>query len=331
MSTPPLSILSMLDAAHAGEEKEHAEKEVIKRGVLRAGNSGVILPDGKVAGACARLAHLRSIGIDSETVGNDRRIMFGGGKSNEDYWYYVLGRTWGGPILREEEIPIEWFTANNTKVTGRPDIVLCEYNEDGKDSHPRDGLPIRTVMGLELKMVSAFNTARTVLFKNGGQPKLAHLCQAGHYSLKLGVPFRLVYTAYVDYPIPAWGARDLPAPGKPGSEYLQYNDKGQAKKITPFVRVYELTWDTEGMLCYRKEGTEIWTNTIVGQAAIEKYYDVVSAMGDGKALPPRPETLDSHGKPEGFTLCAYCALNNNCKESEYGKWLGAVKAQRGIK
>lgn len=328
----PINILNMLAQAHTGEEADHAAGEVVKAGVLRAGNSGILLQDGRFAGSCPRVAHLRTLSLSAEDVGADRRIMFGGGKSNEDYWYYILGRTWGGPILREEEIPIEWFTENGTKVTGRPDIVLCSGGPGVVSSSERTkGLADGTIgpqLGLELKMVSAFNTARTVLFKGGGQPKLAHLCQAAHYSWRLGIPFRLVYTSYVDYPIPAWGSRDLPNPGTPGSEYLQYNDRGQAKKIMPFVRVYELDWDGKEMLRYRKEGTEKWTATIVGKAAVEGFYEAVASMGPGVSLPPRPETLDSHGKPEGFTLCAYCELNPTCGETDYEKWVGKVRVKR---
>lgn len=329
MTTTALSITGMLSQAMELEEKDHAEKEVIKRGVLRAGNSGIILPNGNPTASCARLAHLRSLGIDSETVGADRRIMFGGGISNEGYWLRQLSTVWDGEILCEAEIPIEWSTTRSTKVTGRPDLVLCRSDPDGPIPHPRDGLPLVPVLGLELKMVSAFNTARTVLFK--GAPKLNHLCQAGHYSWKLGIPFRLVYTSYIDHSIPAWGTQGLPKINDPLAVHCQFNDRGQVKKILPFVRVYELQWDANGFLQYRVEGSKSkWVTTIVSQSGIANYYDVVDAMGPGQPLAPRPETLTATGEKEGWTNCAYCALNKTCEERDYSRWLSAVKELRGI-
>lgn len=324
-----INIHNMLQAALKQEEAEHAQGEVAKRGVLRAGNSGIILPSGVATGSCARLAHLRSRGIDSEDVGADRRIMFGGGISNEGYWHRQLSRTWGGPILREHEIPIQWTTSNGTRVSGRPDLVLCEVGEDTEYATP-EGIPVTPVLGLELKMVSAFNTARVVLFN--GKPKLNHLCQAGHYSWKLGVPFRLVYTSYVDFPIPAWGTQGLPKKATdPLAEFCQFNDRGSPKKVLPFVRVYELDWDGNGFLRYRVEGGGgSWTTSIVSQSAVENYYTVVAAMGPGKHLPPRPETLTATGDKEGYTICAYCQLNSACNETEYDRWMDTVKHLRGV-
>jgi hypothetical protein len=249
------------------------------------------------------------------------------GTANEDVVYNDLKQTAaeGEVILREEEIPISWLTTNGTKVTGRPDMVICR-KEDGQT------VP---VWGVEIKSIASVWTTREVL--GNQQPKLEHMIQAGHYAWKLGVPFRLLYKQYGIQEIPfwkgsgkgadakpGWGQSLFPRQGSPGSEYIDY-EKG---RIQPFEISYELEW-IKGVMHYRRESTSKWNRTLIQQNDIERYYEFVSTMGLEKKLGDRPMTVDAAGKEKSFSLCGYCPLNPVCKSSEkkgYQTWLDEVKA-----
>jgi len=287
------------------DQGDHEEK--LKVGTLRGGNTGSLLVDGSVLGKCGRLSLARALGINvsdaDETDPHSKELMFAAGHTNEDSWTYLLEKSWNGVIKREEEIPINWTLPGGTKVTGRPDIVLCD-----KDSKP--------VIGLELKLVSSLWTARDVRFKL--EPKTDHLLQAGHYAWQLGIPFELWYTSRVNFAIMSF-RQEYPKKGEPGSEYLSYNPKGEVKSTIPFLVGYELDWTKKGELIYRCVDPQLsWQTTNITIDGIKKYYESVEQQLQDSSLTisPRPANVKADGSKAPFNICNYCALNDTCTKLE---------------
>lgn len=318
----------------------YKELDAAKLGVLRAGNSGIMSVDGEVAGSCHRVAHLRQLGLELDPPDDKQLVMFQLGVSNEDVVYNDLRQT-ASPnevILREEEIPIEWFTSNGTKVTGRPDMVICEIPE-GTGSIVKTGVTVDTmdpqpkpVLCLELKSVASVWTTRSVLFEC--DPKLAHLAQVAHYMWKLGTPGRLIYKQYANQAMPDFAHRYFPRVGTPGSEYMEYGKDGKPKCVRPFEIVYELEFDGEGRLRFRREDqpTGVWGVTIVSKADIERFYEYVSTMGAAQTLGQRPLTLGWDGEAKRYSNCDYCPLDKVCdKVAKMGgtkKVTGSTEAEK---
>lgn len=301
-----MDVKALLKAGFDHINAEHAEHEKEKVGILRGGNSGLADFDGKkwgVTGTCHRKTYLRLKGIDLDDIDDDRHIMFGGGRTNEDFWYDLLSRTYPNKILREEEVPVKWQTPNGTLVTGRPDMVLCDANE-------------KPEVGLELKMASSLWTCREVI---NGRPKQPHLIQAAHYSWQLGIPFQLWYTAYVDFAVTGWAQKHFPRKDAPGSEYCAYNDKGEILKTLPFQLGFELRWEEDGTLSFKRASTDDeWQHTIITHERIEKYYQLVSEMEEKDDLGPRPDNLKYDGSAANWKMCdeRYCPLAAVCDKHD---------------
>lgn len=337
--------------------RKHREGDAKKLGTLRAGNSGLMTEAGDIAGACHRLAYLRSKGIDVDEPNDSKLIMFQMGTANEDVVHHDLLHTAapGEVILREEEIPTVWLTGNGVRVTGRPDMVVCQAPPGWeKDIDPSSGAvrnlkDLKLIFGVELKSIASVWTSRDVIGEQ--KPKLANLVQAAHYSWKLGVPFRLMYKQYSIQEIPNWKGKDgpgwtqklFPQPGTVGSEHIDY-DKG---RIQPFEIVYELEWSgndsskrTEGLglsngakvptgfLRYKREGDARWSKTLIQAKDIERFYEFVSTMAEKRELGPRPLNIGPDGKKKSWNQCSYCELQSVCKQTEkkgHDVWLEAVK------
>ncbi len=340
------NIKSRLLASRVLDKKEHADAEVKKQGNLRVGTSGIMSDSGDIAGACHRKALLRSKGIEIENIEDHKLIMFQLGYSNEDRTFDDLERTASDKevILREEQIPVEWMTSNGTKVTGRPDIVLCEQevHESGKMPAGNklvegdDRVSLKPVLALELKSVHSVWTARDVVFS--GAPKLDNLIQAAHYMWKLGVPYKLVYKSYsaLGQQISSWAHKFFPKQGEPLSELCDYTAKGDLNQIKQFEVVYDLRLDANGRVEYSVEGADKWTSTIVTVHDIERYFEYVSKMEETQQLGPRPLNVSSVGLDKSFNMCdtKYCPLAGICKSTEklgYQAWLDAVvKHSEGV-
>jgi len=294
------------------DRKEHISGEATKLGNLRAGDSGGMTKTGDVIGGCHRRAYLRSFtGLEVDPPDADSLIMFELGKANELIWLDKLRRSWPGTIKQEEEIPIKWTTSTGVNVTGRPDTVLCD--SAGKPK-----------LGIEHKAICSIWTARDVSFEM--TPKLKHLMQAAHYMWKLDIPYRLVYTQYVNFAIGAdWMAKMFPA----SHPLVEPNEKGQPKHVMPHTTVYEIAFTKEGLIQYRLENTPAWTTTKWGRDDIERYYEFVSAMQERKALGPRPSPVKADGKKASYSDCSYCPLVDICDkyENQWEKWHDAVKKQ----
>ncbi len=328
---------------------KYKELDAAKLGVLRAGNSGIMSIDGEVAGSCHRVAHLRQLGIELDPPDDKQLVMFQLGVSNEQVVYDDLVQTSapGEVILREEEIPIEWFTTNGTKVSGRPDMVICKSvsqevvtgklpEEGTRFVKPADGgglyKYVVPILALELKSVASVWTTRSVLFE--GDPKLAHLAQVAHYMWKLGTPGRLIYKQYANQAMPDFAHRYFPRQGATGSEYLEYGKDGKPKCIRPFEIVYELEFTESGHLRFRREDQPegVWCQTIVSKQDIERFYEYVSQMGSEQVLGQRPLTLGWDGEAKRYSNCDFCKLDSTCdkvaKMAGTKKVTGSTEAEK---
>ena len=310
-----LNLTELFWAGMADDRDKHTAGEAAKLGNLRAGDSGAMTKGGDVVGGCHRRAYLRSFnGVEVDPPSVDRLIMFELGKANEVIWVDKIKRSWPGIIKQEEEIPIKWQTANGTNVTGRPDMVLCHA----------DGKP---VLGIEHKAICSLWTAREVSFEL--TPQMKHLLQAAHYSWKLGIPYRLVYTQYTDFTMPEWSKKFFP----PGHPLVEVNEKNEPKKVLPHTTIYEIGFDDNGTIQYRLERAgdarpdTAFTKTVLTVADIERYYEFVARMGEVKALGPRPSPWKPSGKNKGYSDCDYCPLSETCDryENKWEKWHEEVK------
>lgn len=307
-------ILKRLELAREKSRAAHKEGEVAKLGNLRAGSTGALSPDGEFIGACPRKSLLRSKGVELDPPTTDKLIMFELGYANEDLILKDLELTLseGETILREEEIPIEWVTKSGSKVTGRPDIVICR----------RDEAVTVPLLLLELKSVHSLWTSKGVLFER--KPKLDNMLQAAHYMWKLGVPGKLIYRSYSQLGQGMagneWATKMFPKPGEPGSEWIDYTkqkkdpSKYTIKHIKQFEVVYDLKFDSKGKLYFKLEQEEdfSWTPTIISSKAVENYFEAVGGMEKTDVLSARPLTLEYNGEEASYSNCNYCPLNETC-------------------
>lgn len=316
-------------------QAEHDALEATKVGSLRAGNAGVMTETGQFIGKCPRLTYLRYKGIKVDDGEDSKEHMFAAGRGNEDIWLEKLEKGWPGKILREEEIPTKWLTNKEIPVTGRPDVVLC--NIDGKPE-----------AGIELKLISSINTAKTVLFQQ--QPKVEHVIQAVHYSWQLNVPFEIWYTSTVNWHPTDWLKKSLPNSMDP--EWMHFVNSGAieigyyenrrsksgnlyqkaisredfengvhgtepgtviagVKKLLPFTVGYELKITDK--VYYRAAGSkDEWKATQVSVQGIKNYYECISDMDSTDVLPPPPVNVDITGEPLPWDNALYCPLGELC-------------------
>lgn len=308
------------------KQKEYESKEKDSLGNLRGGHSGIMSEAGEIVGTCPRVAHLRSLGIQKYEHDFSTQIMFDRGYNNEDMIAEDLERTLapGEKLLREEEIPISWTTKNGTLVTGRPDIVIAA---------PANG-KLNASVGLEIKSLAAFWSAKTILFKQ--EPNLKHAIQAAHYMWKMNIPWKIIYRQYAKLIIPDWSwlLKELPGSEKdPGAEFLKFNKKSKPQELLPFEVVFDLRFNEDGFLEYSVEDSGEWHDSIVSSAGIERYYEHLSQIADKKDPGPRALTLDIHGNKLSYDSCNYCPPEFLCKEAEklgYDEWLRRVKENLGI-
>lgn len=325
-----LDILDILRRDDLQQQEQTKADGAEKSEHLRAGNSGIMLPDGNIAGTCHRKAFLRLKGVDIEPDAN-RLIMFEFGRQNETIIIEKLKRVLGDTftITGDDTNTIEWQLASGRTVSGRPDIIISSKNGEA-------------LLLLEMKMVSSLWTARDVVF--GNSPKLGHVIQTTHYAGKKDCPAKVVYIQPVDFQTPMWSSTvDMfPKPGEKLSELVEYTEKevsegrgkGAVKKLTkipkkvlPSRTVYDLKLDSDGYVSYRNETSKSgWTDTPVSMDAIEKFYEYVDQMEVG-GLGPRPLSLKACGDFENYTQCQYCELSGLCDRFEQmpDRWFEEVE------
>lgn len=319
-------------------------QEQSKIGRLRGGSCGMVRPDGEIIGACAATAYARYKGFNGSAVTLSKELMFAGGRANEDLWLKSLKKSYNLPgqvILCEEEIPLVWTTDNGVKVTGRPDIVLCESADMNKNE---------PVCLLELKQIMASYSAYNVLIKK--TPMLKHVIQAAWYTYQLGCKGELWYTSRQNITCDAWMDHSprFPSPGQPGSEYFKYRyyrlgdvhprsgkptrhksseeeyytlkkkeRKAEVKNFLPFLQGFLL--DIHGGQVYIKDDMNPhskWMETCVNIDDIKRWYNYIAELETStKVVPPTYRNVDIWGEEIGFKF-----------DSEFGseldpaKWVG---------
>lgn len=331
-----LSIAKRLKRGRELARMKFMSYEASKAGNLRAGNSGVMSEDGEMTGACHRITHLRQLGIEASPPEDSQQIMFQMGFANEDLIFADLKHTFAPDevILREEQIPITWTTSNGTKVTGRPDMVICRtqiVHDALSGKMVKKDIPIQ---GIEIKSIASVWTSKEVLFD--GSPKLDHVIQSAHYAWKLNIPYKLIYKQYAIQTVPAWANKMFPRKGHPGSEFLEYNPKGEVKSIKPFEVVYDIFIGEDGQVSYKLEDSETEAiKTIVNVNDINRFYEFVSTMGIEKKLGPPPTLVGLTGKKKDYKHTDYCLACKVAKPLEklpdspekYDQWLAEVKKE----
>lgn len=347
-----INIAERLRLGRLAERSRRADGEEAKLGNLRAGMTGIMSETGDIAANCHRKSLIRSMGLELEVIDENKMIMFELGYASEDITHQILLDSLqpGEILLREEEIPISWLTSNGTKVTGRPDIVICRAAEStvvpaGSDVNvdadvgsiiahagpmPHHVSRMVPILGLELKSVHSIWTARDVLFS--GQPKMGNLAQTAHYMWKLGVPYKLIYKSYsqLGQSMSDWAVKFFPRQGEPNSQYVDYNNKGGVKGLKQFEIVYDIQIDEKGRVGYKLEQDTEWKRSIITIQDIERYYEYVSQMTEKKELGPRPMTIDAHGEKLNYKECAYCPAQPTCDKYEtlgFVAWTEAIRNQ----
>lgn len=306
----------LIDLGRKNLQKKHDEEESGKLGRYRAGSGGIYWNNSTV-GTCHRVAIARFYGIE-QPISDEKYLLFSEGVGNELLTQIDLeaGNDGSYKILNEDNCPVEWETDKGTKVTGRPDFVLADSN--GKH-----------VCGLELKASCALWTGRDVCAER--KPKLGHLIQAGHYSSKLKIPFELLYISRVPHAVVGDWVKNMFA--KKLNKYIELNDKGEPKNLSPFDSHFELQFNTNSgdVLCYRHLDASLsegFTPSIVTEEGINNYYSFLDYLRESKDLGPRPQTVEIDGTPcKGWTNCTYCEFKPFCDKSErnYERWIEDVK------
>ena len=309
------STVELLAAGLKAQAAKHASGEGAKLGAYRVGSSGV-LAMGKVVGGCIRLAHLRSLGVEADSAEESREHMFAAGRSNEDIWKALLlaSEEPGLSVLREEEFPVTHRLPNGKMLLGRPDIVLLQ-----------NGVPARL---LELKLASSMYTALDVYVL--GKPKLDHVIQAAHYSLRLGLPIELWYASRADFHLVDRAKEKVP-PGLPG---VVYGWDQKAMKLSPFLVGYVLRTKENGQVTYQRiglnpDGSEPQeVSTIVSTQGLDQFFDQLSRLGETDELPAMPSKVDLLGGEASWRKCDYCSLKPLCLSQKKGSVKDWVEAAR---
>lgn len=294
--------------------QESETAEAAKVGFLRGGTSGVIGLDGEVYGKCQRVAYLRQLGIQAPADASSQEL-FETGYASEAALLERLAR--GLPptkrLATAAELDFEWVTANNTKVSGRPDGGVVDVATGKLD------------FGLEAKLAASLWTVLGVCYDL--RPKGDHLIQAAHYSWRLGsIPFKLVYSVRSDYHLstaPKW----LTEKFKPGAPHVEFKD-GKAFKVRPHTMIYDLTWDDQGRWCYTCDRQPVPQPTQITTAGLEAWYTQVAALGPDKSLPAKPR-LGTVDGTKGYDQCKYCDWAPVCERTEdlaVGQWLDHIRA-----
>lgn len=323
--------------------REGNEQDVLKRGLMRGASQGLFINMETIAGPCHRAAHARMLGgVQPRPADwNEKQLMFDSGLANEDSWVDRLRRSWDGPILREEELPIEWRIQTDdgaeAKGSGREDIILC-WPKGEQPAGPyvtmraADGQLHSVAQFVELKQASSINTVcETMLI--GGAPKLEHGIQVGRYTREHRVPAQIWYSLPFVMPVPGWSflSQYIPAQGTPEAKYVQYGRDGRATKIQPHVVGYRLAWHDD-VLHYQRVGFESkgWVPTIITAQGLDDFWRYTLDMPAFKDLGTRPVAMDIHGGKKFYKPCDYCDWRPVCDEHEddYSSWEKAVLATR---
>lgn len=338
-----VDVLGLVRAGIEGLMHDGLVEESKKRGLMRGGSQGLLLDMGTVVGDCHRKAYARMLGAEPPRKDTEawrrKQWMFESGHRNEDTWHRILTRSpWRGPILREEEFPIQWRietdAGEGADGGGREDIILCYPDgvPGGVAATTPDGRHVRAAQLLELKQIMSLGTAIDVLFADG-KPKLGHAVQAARYLLTSGMEHSQIwYTNPFDIAIPDWGfvTPKIPQPGECGAEFLGYSKAGKPTKISQAEVGYHLTWHA-GILHYCRVGMESegWIPTVITETGLDDFWHMTLDIPKFQDLGPRPKAIDLHGNKLYWSPCDYCEWQPICDSAgdDYEAWEREVKAR----
>lgn len=289
-------MISIIDIFNRGTKKLDSirqEKEVFKQGWFRIGTSGALV-DGQVIGVCHRIALLRFLGIQGEPS-METRAIWDSGESSEFVWDRAMRASDEFEILRDTDIQAS-FQIKGVNGSGSPDMILSS-----------DGVPFH---GIELKIMESSSSAVGMWCER--KPKADNLIQAAHYSLRLNLPYTLVYTYNGICEFPWWAIKQHKIPPK--------------TKLMPFKMEFGVEWRDDELWWTRGEEA---VKTVITKQSIDQYYELILDMQADKDLYIRNTSIDVDKSSAPFNKCNYCEMNENCNEYEshndYDRWMDEAR------
>jgi hypothetical protein len=272
----------------ANMQEAAVAKEKTKVGTWRGGSSGCITASGSIVGADPRQVVLRYLGVQTP-VSYDTQLMFDAGLTNEDSFSQLLDLN-GTEYKCEEEIPMKYNLPNGELVTGRPDIVLGNYDKIGEDGYL--STEFTPTLGVELKLICSPYSAHDKASWFKGNVDSKHLIQAAHYASFFKIPWVLAYTSRVNYFFPFYAIKDEEKHMiNPEHRAVMRDEKtGKPFMIKPFQSFYDVTYEGDNLLL---DG-EVTNITASG---ITAFYEYCSDCIRNKEIPQiRSGNVDHWGK-----------------------------------
>ena len=264
--------IKLYEMLQAGFDRKQQEPPHVG-GDWRGGNSGCITEDGVIVGASPRTAVLRHMGIEIPPTLDDD-LIFDAGFRNEDHWMELL-KFAGVPVKAESDIPVAWSLPNGQTITGRPDLVVMN-----DDDTPR--------FGIELKLISSNGKMKRHSHFGDANPIAYQVCQAAHYSSKMGVDWVLAYTSRCHFTSFYWRGDGW----KFQHRAMMMDDKGtKPVSVAPFISMYDIGWDGDTCLVDGKP-------TIITASGIERFYQYCSDCVRDGIIPPHEDNVDIWGVKE---------------------------------
>ena len=295
--------LSAIDLFMKGRKilaDKRAQEETLKVGTLRGGSVGALVGE-QVLGTCHRIALARYKGLQSP-VSSETKSVFEAGEVSEINWMEKVSAAWEGKVTGDKDYPLK-YQVKGVDVTGRADLIFLDTND-------------KLVFGCELKNIESYKSAASMMFE--GKPKVDNLIQAGHYSLKFGVPWILAYSFNGIVQPPYWAVKQYSLP--------------KGTEVKPFKKEFHLFWE-DGHLGYVKETGER-VITVVTAQSIDDFYTLILEMDEQKDLYLRHSSLGLQGEPQPWSQCDYCPAKQQClnydSHGDYDLWLDELARDWGV-
>lgn len=259
---------SLYDTLVAGFNKKEAasrKAEAAKTGRWRGGSSGCITANGIVLGDDPRKVVLRYLGIQTK-IDYDTDLMLQAGLKSEDSFTELLDQA-GVNYKCEEDVPMIRSLPNGDTVTGRPDVVIFDGDTP--------------TLGIELKLVCSDNSAMNKALFGRETIDTKHLVQSCHYAGHFGIPWSLVYTSRVIYPVPFYARRNEEKFfAYPEHRAIRRDAKGEAFQMKPFQSLYDITIADDGDT-FLLNGEP----TLVTKSGIDRFYQYCAECVAEKKIP----------------------------------------------
>jgi hypothetical protein len=264
--TDSVSLYDQLVEGFNRKQAKAVEAEKKKQGTWRGGSSGCITSRGKVIGADPRAVVLRYLGIQ-KPIDYDTDLMLQAGLASEDSFNELLDEA-GVNYKCEEDIPMVRKLSNGDLVTGRPDAIILDEND-------------QPTLGIELKLICSDNSAMNKALFARETVDSKHLVQSCHYAGFFNVPWSLVYTSRVIYPIPFYARKNEEKWfAYPEHRAIRRDDKGEAFQFKPFQSLYDIELADDGDT-FLLNGQE----TVITKSGIDKFYEYCAECVATKTIP----------------------------------------------